>query len=70
MFLSVASEPVGIKQHNNSCSIINQEDPAFGQKRQRLKKTDLRRDGILRAPEIPTHVEEDSQSPGAYQWNF
>ncbi|GJT51680.1 hypothetical protein Tco_0977837 [Tanacetum coccineum] len=26
--------------------------------------------GILRAPEIPTHVEEDSQSPGAYQWNF
>ncbi|GJV02065.1 hypothetical protein Tco_1335634 [Tanacetum coccineum] len=27
-------------------------------------------DGILRAPEIPTHVEEDSQSPGAYQWNF
>ncbi|GJU92732.1 hypothetical protein Tco_1317488 [Tanacetum coccineum] len=26
--------------------------------------------GILRAPEIPTHVEEDSQCPGAYQWNF
>nr|GEW02205.1 hypothetical protein [Tanacetum cinerariifolium] len=28
----------GIKQHFKSCSIINQEDPAFGKKRQRIKK--------------------------------
>ncbi|GJR49566.1 zinc finger, CCHC-type containing protein [Tanacetum coccineum] len=67
--LSVASEPVGIKQHNNSCSKSSSRNLPL-QKEARLKKTDLRRDGILRAPEIPTHVEEDSQSPGAYQWNF
>nr|GEY85283.1 hypothetical protein [Tanacetum cinerariifolium] len=59
-----------IKQHFKSCSIINQEDHAFGKKRQRIKK-DLRKEEMVRntrAPKIPTHVEEDSHSPLPIFW--
>ncbi|GKE08076.1 protein kinase, ATP binding site-containing protein, partial [Tanacetum coccineum] len=75
--VSVASEPVGIKQHSNSCfnhhsrkpTIDEKEEADTREEEERLQSPSQRSYKTARASKIPTKVEEDSESLVSYQWN-